>query len=160
MTAFRCLHLRWIRDVRDAISGRENASQLIQFNSHDVSVLVQVRHVIREGSDSHHAISDLSSVLRPQSDDADISSLERVQRSTFNPRTCIYCLWFYFSDVLASGLSQPVTLVLFGCPSVGPAGHCHVGRENSLGLGTGTALCGTTILLINCDFVSLMCREC
>ena len=84
MTAVRCLHLRWIRDVRDAISGRENASQLIQFNSHDVSaisrsVLVQVRHVIREGSDSHHAISDLSSRLRPQSDVADISSLERVQ---------------------------------------------------------------------------------
>ena len=71
--------------MRDAISGRGNASQLVQFNSRNVSaisrsVLVEVRHVIREGSDSHHAIS--ASRLRPQSDDAAISSLERVQRST------------------------------------------------------------------------------
>ena len=45
------------------------------------------------------------------------------------PSTCIYSLWFYFSDVLAPGPSQVVATVtvLFGDLRVG--GHCYVGTS-------------------------------
>lgn len=77
-----------------AISGRENASQLI-LNYRDVcaiSKLGTMRHVIKE---ARHDPPLSAAAAAEQCHDADISSLERVQRSTFNPRTCIHCLRFY-----------------------------------------------------------------